>query len=217
MKHLIVNGDDFGATSGINRGIVKAYREGILTSASIVVDGSAAEQAAQLSREHRELSVGLHVVLANLGTAGEMRTELDRQLCRFQELTGGLPTHLDSHHSVHLDPRAIPEFVAFARRHLLPLRARSPVRWISRFYGRWGGRPHLEQVGPECLAQILESDVRHGFNELSCHPGYVDSDLASSYSLERETEVQTLCDPRMRELLEQYHIRLASFWDVTEH
>ena len=52
MKYLIVNGDDFGASHGINRGIVEACRNGILTSASLMVRESAAAEAADYARQH---------------------------------------------------------------------------------------------------------------------------------------------------------------------
>ena len=48
MKYLIVNGDDFGAGHGINRGIIEAHRDGILTSTSFMVDMPGAEEAALL-------------------------------------------------------------------------------------------------------------------------------------------------------------------------
>ena len=48
MKRLIVNGDDFGASRGINRGVIEANAKGILTSASMMVDRFASEEAARL-------------------------------------------------------------------------------------------------------------------------------------------------------------------------
>jgi YdjC-like protein len=51
MKWLIVTGDDFGMTSGINRGIVDAHRDGILTSASVLVNRSASDEAAVVKAE----------------------------------------------------------------------------------------------------------------------------------------------------------------------
>src|SRR3989442_6607250 len=61
MKHLIVNGDDFGASRGVNRGILEAHVRGILTSTSLIVNGAWSEEAAALSCDAPELSVGLHV------------------------------------------------------------------------------------------------------------------------------------------------------------
>ena len=38
MKRLIINADDFGLSPGVNRGIVEAFREGILTSTTMLVN-----------------------------------------------------------------------------------------------------------------------------------------------------------------------------------
>jgi len=46
MKYLIVNGDDFGASHGINRGIIEAHQQGILTSTSLLVSTPWSEEAA---------------------------------------------------------------------------------------------------------------------------------------------------------------------------
>ncbi len=63
MKALIVTADDFGMSRNINEAVVRAFREGILTSASLVVGGSAFEHAVELAKANPGLSVGLHVVL----------------------------------------------------------------------------------------------------------------------------------------------------------
>src|SRR5947199_9901694 len=63
MKYLIVNGDDFGASPGINRGIMEAHLHGILTSTSLVVKTEWTEEAAALSSAEPELSVGLYAVV----------------------------------------------------------------------------------------------------------------------------------------------------------
>jgi len=63
-RFLLVNGDDFGLSPGINGGIIEAYREGILTSASLMATGGAFEEAIVLARESPGLSVGVHLTLA---------------------------------------------------------------------------------------------------------------------------------------------------------
>jgi chitin disaccharide deacetylase len=66
MKQLIVNADDFGYTSGINRAIVQASRssaEGIITSASLMVNTPAFEEAVALARSTPALDVGCHLNL----------------------------------------------------------------------------------------------------------------------------------------------------------
>ena len=62
---LIVNADDFGRSSAINRAVVRAYREGVLGSASLMVAGEAAEEAVALARQNPGLSVGLHLVVVD--------------------------------------------------------------------------------------------------------------------------------------------------------
>jgi hopanoid biosynthesis associated protein HpnK len=63
MKELIINADDFGLSEGTNRAIVRAYREGILTSASLMVGGKAFDEAVSIAREIPGLQVGLHLTL----------------------------------------------------------------------------------------------------------------------------------------------------------
>jgi len=43
MKRLIVNADDFGLTENVNRGILDAHREGIVTSTTLLANGMAFE------------------------------------------------------------------------------------------------------------------------------------------------------------------------------
>ena len=60
---LIVNADDFGRSHSINEAVVRAHRDGILTSASLMVNGHAADEAVQFARQNPRLGVGLHLTL----------------------------------------------------------------------------------------------------------------------------------------------------------
>jgi chitin disaccharide deacetylase len=219
MRYLIVNADDFGLSRGINRGILDAHRQGILTSASLMVSAPWSDDAARLSRTAPELSVGLHAHLLsastrNSGWPQSARSELRAQFNRFSQITGAPPTHLDSHHNTHRNPELLPVFLEFASEYDVPLRAYSRIRYYSDFYGQWGGEMHLEQISPANLLRILRTEVGPGVTELSCHPGYVDPDLASGYSLEREAELLALCDPGLRRALEKEKIELVSYQEL---
>jgi hopanoid biosynthesis associated protein HpnK len=60
---LIVNADDFGFTSGVNRAIVEAHSRGVVTSSTLMANGPAFAEAAQLAKTIPKLSIGCHVVL----------------------------------------------------------------------------------------------------------------------------------------------------------
>jgi hopanoid biosynthesis associated protein HpnK len=62
-RRLIVNADDFGRSASINQAVVRAYCEGILTTASLMVNEVACEEAVALARENPGLGVGLHITL----------------------------------------------------------------------------------------------------------------------------------------------------------
>jgi hopanoid biosynthesis associated protein HpnK len=65
LRRLIVNADDFGYTSGINRAIVEAHTRGVVTSSTLMAGGSAFAEAVALAKENPALSVGCHVVLTD--------------------------------------------------------------------------------------------------------------------------------------------------------
>jgi chitin disaccharide deacetylase len=218
---LIVNADDFGASEGVNRGILEAHERGIVTSTSLMVTGQAAREAVTLAREHPALGIGLHWDLdsqgrqrANLGDAIAVRTELARQLEAFHELTGGTPDHVDSHHHIHRRSDVAPIARELVAPLGVPLREESAVTFVGGFYGQWEwGVTDLHHVSPEFLIWILRNDVGDGWTEIGCHPGYA-TGLTSPYLSEREVELATLTDPRVRNELETLGIRLANYGDL---
>ena len=64
-RRLIVNADDMGRSSSINQAIVQAHRDGILTSASLMVNEPACEEAVGIAKSYPKLGVGLHLTLAD--------------------------------------------------------------------------------------------------------------------------------------------------------
>jgi len=207
MRGLIVNADDFGLSPGINRGIAQAHRNGILTSTSLLVDAPFSGDAGAISAQMPQLTVGLHADLsAALAESDAERAaavcvrELDRQIARLRSLTGRPPTHLDSHHDAHRRQDLIDSFVRFGEHHGLRVREHCGSSYMSAFYGRWGGRTHLEHISVAGLERLLRASD-DDLIELACHPGYCDASLRSSYRREREAELRTLCDRRVPQLL----------------
>ena len=132
-RRLIVNADDFGRSVGVDDGIMRAHRNGIVTSATLMTNAPATTHAAKFARETAALDVGVHLVVTYERPLSDPATvpslvrddgsfprpdellarDLDReealreyraQYARARELIGREPTHLDTHHWVHDHP-----------------------------------------------------------------------------------------------------------------
>jgi len=89
VKQLILNADDFGLTRGVNEGIIRAHREGILTSATLMANALAFDHAVELARANPSLGVGCHLVLVG-GTAVAPRDEISTLADRDGQLPASL-------------------------------------------------------------------------------------------------------------------------------
>ena len=63
MRRLIVNADDFGLHAAVNRGILTAHTEGIVSSTSLMAGGAAFDDAVRIARHCPQLGVGVHLTL----------------------------------------------------------------------------------------------------------------------------------------------------------
>ena len=222
-RHLIVNADDFGASDGVNRGIVECHRRGVLTSTSMMVTGSAVAEAVALSRENPELAIGLHWDVTgederdfDLDDHAAVRREFEAQLERFIELMSRPPTHVDSHHHTHLEEGVRELFRELVAPLGVPLRGDGRVRFIGGFYGQWEyGVTEMQHISVEALQGILRDEVGDGWTEVSCHPGYMTPGYRTTYASEREVEIQTLTDPRVRETIDELGLVLESYADYS--
>ena len=220
-RNLIFNADDFGASTGVNRGIVECHVDGVLTSTSMMVTGGAIEEAVELSREHPDLAVGLHWDVFgederwfDLTDRPAVREEFARQLDRFHELMGRGPTHVDSHRHAHRSEGLLPVFEEMVEPLGVPLRCDGRVNFVGGFYAQWEwGVTELEYVSVPFLERMLREEVPAGWTEFSCHPGYRSADYNAVYLDEREAEVRTLVDPRVRGVIGELGIDLSSYAD----
>ena len=229
-RFLIVNADDFGQSSGVNRGVIEAHERGIVTSASLMTRWPAAVEAAAQARRHPALSLGLHVDLGEWAYRGDtwqplyevvqlddeaaVQNEVSRQIAAFRRLMDREPTHIDSHQHIHQrDPArsvicGVAGFLGVPLRHFTPA-----IRYCGDFYGQSAeGFPVPGAIAVNGLQKIL-SALPEGVTELGCHPGY-DADLPTMYRDERAQEVAVLCDVRIRAMIVETGIELCSFADL---
>jgi predicted glycoside hydrolase/deacetylase ChbG (UPF0249 family) len=166
LRKLVVNADDFGFTRDVNRGIVQAHREGILTAATIMSGGAAFDHAVSLARENPALDIGVHLVLVGQPPFPKTVAELAREVLRgririYEELAAqvrkvldaGLdPSHLDTHKHTHLLPPVLDAVARISQEFKIPW-VRRPfdfpmhsggVSWskrtVSRAFGVMRGR-----------------------------------------------------------------------------
>ena len=202
MKYLVVNADDYGCSTGINKGIIKACESGIVTSTSLVVYGPSVGGVDELLR-HKEMSIGLHFQMSGEGVRGRISRnlivprlceraiewELKKQLRRFVSLVGRYPDHIDTHHHTHLTCANVWRVVnRFAEKVGIPVRADARYNFVDCFFA-WNERGvvDLDRVDYHSMKRVI-SLLKDGVNELMCHPAICDEELkqTTSYALERQ-------------------------------
>jgi predicted glycoside hydrolase/deacetylase ChbG (UPF0249 family) len=233
VRYLIVNADDFGLSTGVNRGIVRAHEEGIVTSASLMVRWPAASEAASYSVAHPGLSLGIHIDLGEwacrdgdwvpvyevvaLEDERLVAQEVAHQLARFRQLAGTDPSHIDSHQHIHRREPARSVLIQCASELGVPLRHHSlgPM-YCGDFYGQTTeGAPLPVNISVDRLLEIL-AGLSPGVTELACHPGEVEEKLETMYRSERSQEVNTLCSKRVTAAVKELGIELCSFREAQQ-
>jgi hopanoid biosynthesis associated protein HpnK len=84
VRRLIVNADDFGLTSGVNRAIIEGNQSGIITSATLMANAQASEAAIDLAKSQPSLKTGCHVVLIDGVPLAENLPSLTNGSLRFR-------------------------------------------------------------------------------------------------------------------------------------
>lgn len=251
-KILIVNADDFGLSKAQNYGIIEAFNHGIVTSTTAMMNGAAAEHAVALSKAYPKLAVGMHFVLtlgkplsamphlvnaqgeldkgiwqraeADTLPLEEIQQELCWQFARFIQLFGRAPTHIDSHHHVHMLPQVFSLVEAFAQEKGVAIRidrqvvkargislqgAKSTQAFTSDFYG--------EAISEALLLETLDRATAQGVQslEMMCHPAFIDRTLLNSaYCWPRLDELQVLTSPSLKYAIAERGYRLRTFADL---
>jgi len=83
MKKIIINADDFGLVQGVNQGIIKAYQEGALTSATLMANMPGFDQAVEMAKANLGFGVGVHLNILRgqpLSTPHKVGSLLSREL-----------------------------------------------------------------------------------------------------------------------------------------
>lgn len=212
MKYLVVNADDFGYSKGVNKGIIEAHVNGIVTSTTVLVDGVAADEAKGLST-YPELSVGLHF---NPIPGESLESEFGRQLELFKSIVGRDPDSIDTHKSLPSDKENIESMLRkYSEENDTPVRKLGKVKFIRSFFGlNVDGSGVLDEnnVTVSALKSAID-EASDEVNEIMTHVGYCDEYLLSksSYNTTREKELESVLDPSIKEYLASANLQLVNW------
>lgn len=259
-RQIIINADDFGLTSKVNEAVIKCHQMGVLTSATIMANGLAVEEAARLAKANPKLGVGVHLNLTVLKpilpskdvpslvnrqghfekkywklpfkNLSEVKQEWRAQIKKILSL-GIIPTHLDSHHHIHLYPPFTKIVLELSREfNINSVRLISPesvslmkVKGIQRkmaiqSWEKSRGEVNTPQtvLGVENythqMLRTLIDGLLEGVHEMYLHPGYLlDPQLVGVSSLveQREKDLHLLTDPVVNEIFNNEVIELVNY------
>lgn len=152
----------------------------------------------------------------------EWKTQIDKLYSLGIKLS-----HIDSHHHIHTFNQTAEIAKTLSKEYNLPVRNYNkavddddinfldlcnyePIRDMSSKY---------ISVREKCF-EIIESNILKNIefkkSEAMCHPAFIDSPLleGSSFNIPRVREVDILCDPYMRELINKYDIELCNYNNI---
>lgn len=245
MKKVIINADDFGMTLGNTIGILHSHVEGVVNSTTIMMNMPYAKFALEKAKEYPNLGVGIHLVLTvgkplvvnkacfvddkgdfrrpnsypngdvNVNNCDELYVEWKAQIEKFIEIAGKKPTHIDSHHHIHLLEGQIEVIRKLAKEYDIPVRQRYEVLvdnyehipFTEDFYGS-------DAVCIETIKKII-NEAEDGI-EIMCHPAFIDQRLynMTSYCMPRMTELDVLCQPELKEWLAKQDIEMINYTNL---
>lgn len=241
MNKIIINVDDFGLTSGVNQAVFDLHKLGIVNSTTALVNSPCFEQGIIESKQYPQLGVGIHLTIdlfkaeiyhpslcnenLNFFTAKshDPRRPLDNeivyrefkaQLDKFIKLSGVKPTHIDSHHHVHVynyDVRLATE--RLASEYNLPVREFTTANYTATCNDQFYGEQISNLVAEDAILDLLKKS--YNYKELMVHPAIVDECLhsISSYNSGRELEYKILSSDRMQRFLKTNNIVISNYRD----
>jgi len=258
-KQLIINADDFGFTLGVSQGIAEAMHHTV-TSTTIMGNCTDLPMHLALLEGLPQPGLGVHLVLSagvpvlpresvpslvnpeglfwrdfrqatRLANPHEVHLEWRAQVESILRC-GVKPTHLDSHHHVHLEPRLTRVAIEIAREYNIPAIRRLTLRDVWREQAFWQNALFLPAVahsaelirlsGRKFAEGLMSLDARHllalkklppGIYEMFCHPGKDDDELRSKSSLSyrREEELLMLTAPSFAAELHDCGVELVTY------
>lgn len=235
-KTVIFNADDMGFSEAVNYGILKAHKQGLVTSTSLMANMPGFDHAVALLKKNPTLRAGVHLnitcgkpVLTTHTTMTNKEGyfehgkeheysdyEIFEELCAQIEKiinAGIVIDHLDSHHHIHTEERFQKVIEKLLRKYPIPIRGGFLYENDYPYQSILCTEFYDQGVTMENLIHLFETFEAGKVYDLMCHPAYLDDVLLdfSSYRMQRIEELRILCDPNMADILKKYHVEAVTY------
>ncbi|MBP2100033.1 chitin disaccharide deacetylase [Enterococcus rivorum] len=250
---LIVNADDFGFSKGQNYGIIDSFKDGIVTATTLMNNMPDTMHAYELAKANPDLDLGVHLALDvgrpissielvpslvdedGLFKKNPLADKLNSPLNLREVYTEWKaqidlmidndiqPTHIDSHHHIHMDPSLIETYLKLAKEYDLAIRfhpkelPKETIPLLNKMItdfrraDLFSSEFYLENVAVDFFYKLpLRTDKTV---EIMCHPAYLDQTILtrSSYALERSIELEVLQSSEAKLILAENKVELINF------
>lgn len=238
-NNIILNVDDFGLTAGVNQAVFELNRLGLIKSTTALVGSPYFKRDITRAVAITDLGVGIHLTIdlfkaevfdlslcdgdQNFYTAKthDITRSLDSniiykewkaQIEKFIKIAGVMPTHIDSHHHVHiLNADAKIAASKLADEYNIPLRGANTDSYVAKcseeFYDTGVNLENLCRI----IDELITSNCDYG--EVMIHPAVVDDELIaiSSYNTKRALECEILKSKEFYEYIQSNEIVITNY------
>ena len=246
MKRVVINADDFGLTDGCNKGIIKGIKEGIVSSTTVMINMPYASEGIKMLKDMNFKSVGVHLTLTcgeptlpaeevpslvdeenkfykrrSKPFSSICLEEVEKELRNQVELfikTGLKPSHLDSHHHIHMYDGIRKVVAKLAKEYNLPVRCADEE---TKNYLKENNILTTDSFSMKFYAEgvTMENFKENLINfdgntiEIMVHPAIVDKELISqsSYNTYRGKELEILTNRELINWLKDHKFELIGF------
>ncbi len=239
MKNIIINVDDFGMTEGINQAVFDLCDQGVVKSTTALVNSPYFKQGYEQSKNYPDLAIGIHLTIdlfnAQLfhpslcddkhnfhrANTHDLTRALDSaviyrewkaQIEKFISITGHKPSHIDSHHHAHvINNDANIAVRKLGAEYNLPIRDNQNAKYQARVTGEFYNKGVTLETLKSEINNLFADD--YTYNEVMCHPAYVDQELidCSSYNQMRAVEFELLSSNQFKQYLSDNQIAVTNF------
>lgn len=236
MKRLVIVADDFGLSSGVNKGIIESIKNGVVTEPSLMVWSLGTKEAIDTIKKIGYGQLGIHITLNNFIETGkylhladyedllnntsekDLREMVLAELEEFERSVGKKPTHITSHQHVHTHPKLKACIAEYGGNNGIPVRKvnsseMGKVKATDYIFSHIKGSYQEAFDGFLNDLATVEEDKTV---EIFLHPGYVDEIMSkySSLTNDRERDLKLVTDVEFKIRIEKLGFQICNYSNI---